>query len=49
MSIQAKKSHMNFRTFEGGHSFSLTLAIAGLYVALVSVLKIWVAHLLYDD
>ena len=48
MTMQAK-SRMNFRTFEGAHSFSLTLAIIGLYLILSPVWMPGIAPRLYDD
>ena len=48
MTTQAK-SQMNFRTFEGRHSFSLTLAIVGLYLILSPVWMPGIAPRLYDD
>jgi O-antigen ligase len=48
MTMQAK-FHMNFRTFEGGHSFSLSLAIIGLYLVLAPVWMTGIAPRLYDD
>ena len=43
------KSRMNFRSFEGGHSFSLTLAIVCLYLILSPVWMPGIAPRLYDD
>ncbi len=48
MTIQ-ENSRMNFRTFEGGHSFSLTLAIVCLYLILSPVWMPGIAPRLYDD
>jgi O-antigen ligase len=47
--MRAKSSQMNFRSFEGGHSFSLTLAMVCMYLILSSVWKPGIAPRLYDD
>jgi O-antigen ligase len=48
MTMQAK-SQMKFLTFEGGHAFSLTLAIVCLYLMLSPVWMPGIAPRLYDD
>jgi O-antigen ligase len=48
MTLQAK-SPMHFRTFEGRHAFSLTLAIVCLYLILSPVWMPGIAPRLYDD
>ena len=48
INIQAE-SQKKFPTFEGGHSFSLTLAIVGLYLILSPVWMPGMAPRLYDD
>lgn len=47
--IVKANSQMNFRTFEGGHSFSVTLAIVCLYLILSPVWMPGIAPRLYDD
>ena len=48
INMQAE-SQKKFPTFEGGHSFSLTLAIVGLYLILSPVWMPGIAPRLYDD